>query len=185
MEMSRLSGDFEEFLAILRRRHATFMEGRPDRNPGTFKSGINRAGQTTFVAPDLVIGTLERGFEFLQGLGEAFQRAVFTMFVIAEVHPFADGNGRAARIMMNAELVAAGEERIVIPTAYRQDYLTALRALSRTSTAAPLPRMLEYAQRYTHAIDWSDFDAARSVLDRTGAFDEGEAVRLRMPVDQN
>jgi fido (protein-threonine AMPylation protein) len=34
------------------------------------------------------------------------------MFLISEVHPFADGNGRIARIMMNAELVAAGEERI-------------------------------------------------------------------------
>ena len=31
------------------------------------------------------------------------------MFLVSEVHPFADGNGRAARIMMNAELVAAGE----------------------------------------------------------------------------
>ena len=34
------------------------------------------------------------------------------MFLIAEVHPFADGNRRTARIMMNAELAAAGEERI-------------------------------------------------------------------------
>ncbi len=47
-------------------------------------------------------------------------RAVFMMFLIAEIHPFADGNGRTARIMMNAELVAAGEERIVIPPASRQ-----------------------------------------------------------------
>lgn len=30
---------------------------------------------------------------------------------VSEVHPFADGNGRTARIMMNAELIAAGQER--------------------------------------------------------------------------
>ena len=28
------------------------------------------------------------------------------MFLVSEVHPFVDGNGRIARIMMNAELVA-------------------------------------------------------------------------------
>ena len=33
------------------------------------------------------------------------------MFLVSEAHPFADGNGRTARIMMNAELIAAGQER--------------------------------------------------------------------------
>jgi Fic family protein len=45
--------------------------------------------------------------------------------------PFADGNGRVARIMMNAELVAAGESRIIVPTIYRNNYLMALTALSQ------------------------------------------------------
>jgi Fic family protein len=29
--------------------------------------------------------------------------------LVAEVHPFVDGNGRTARIMMNAELVSVGQ----------------------------------------------------------------------------
>ena len=33
------------------------------------------------------------------------------MFLVAEVHPFADGNGRVARVMMNAELIAGGQQR--------------------------------------------------------------------------
>lgn len=37
-------------------------------------------------------------------------------FLISEIHPFNDGNGRLARIMMNAELVAENEEKIIIPT---------------------------------------------------------------------
>jgi Fic family protein len=48
------------------------------------------------------------------------------MFLVAEVHPFADGNGRVARIMMNAELVAARESRIIVPTVFRNNYLMAL-----------------------------------------------------------
>ena len=180
-EMTSLPADFEGFLILLRRRHAAFMGARPDKNPGAFKTKANRAGQTVFVAPDLVTGTLERGFEFLQGLGEPFQRAVFMMFLIAEVHPFSDGNGRAARIMMNAELIAPGEERIIVPTAFRTDYLAALKALSHNAITRPLVRMLDYAQRYTHAIDWRDFNTARMMLDQTGAFAEGEIARLRMP----
>jgi Fic family protein len=38
------------------------------------------------------------------------------MFLISEVHPFDDGNGRVARAFMNAELVAAGHCRILIPS---------------------------------------------------------------------
>src|SRR3546814_19124067 len=73
------------------------MDGRPDKNPGAFKTKVNRAGETVFVAPDLVTGTLERGFAFVQALAEPFQRAAFMMFLVSEGHPFTDGNGRTAR----------------------------------------------------------------------------------------
>ena len=75
------------------------------------------------------------------------------MFLVAEVHPFSDGNGRVARIMMNAELVAAGEQRIVVPTIYRGNYLAALKALSNRAGAEPLIRTLDFAQRLSLAID--------------------------------
>lgn len=178
--MQTLPNDFGDFLTLLRSRHAAVMEARPGKKPGAFKNKVNRAGNTTFVAPDLVIGTLEQGFAFLQGLGEPFQRAVFMMFLVSEVHPFTDGNGRTARIMMNAELVAGEEERIIIPTAFRTDYLGALKALSHNSHTRPIIRMLDYAQRYTHAIDWADLNAARQMLEQTGAFDQGDEARLRM-----
>ena len=42
--------------------------------------------------------------------------AAFMLFLVSEVHPFIDGNGRVARIMMNAELVAGGQVKILIPT---------------------------------------------------------------------
>ena len=53
--------------------------------------------------------------------------------LISEVHPFVDGNGRVARVMMNAELVAAGEERIIITTVLRGNYVAALKAMSLTA----------------------------------------------------
>jgi fido (protein-threonine AMPylation protein) len=104
-------------------------------------------------------------------------------------HPFADGNGRAARIMMNAELVAAGENRIIVPTVYRNNYLTALKALSQTGVTGALVRVMDFAQRYTAAIDFSDLERARSILERTNAFaDPTEAdaagIRLVLPTPE-
>lgn len=185
-EMRRTPEDGAALTRLLMARHAAIMESRPDKRPGEFKLAENRAGSTVFVAPDLVTGTLEQGFDLCRSLETPFQRAVFTMFLVAEVHPFADGNGRTARIMMNAELVAAGEERIVIPTVYRANYLSALKALSQTGRPEPLIRVLDYAQRWTAAVDWRSVEETRRELDACNAFldsnvaDE-EGRRLRMP----
>lgn len=179
-EMRRTPRNAEEFIDLLRRRHASVMEGRPDKLPGTFKSKSNQAGQTVFVEPNMVMGTLEKGFEFLQSLSEPFHKAVFMMILVSEVHPFIDGNGRVGRIMMNAELIAEGEERIIVPTAYRTDYLGALKAFSHNGETDPLVRMLDYAQRYTHAIDWSSFSDARQMLQQSNAFGEGEDAKLKV-----
>ena len=101
------------------------------------------------------------------------------MVLVSEVHPFADGNGRAARVMMNAELVAGGQERIIIPTAYRTDYLGSLKAFSQSGRTEALIRMLDIAQRYTHSIDWSTLETARAALEHTNAFAEGEDAKMK------
>ena len=185
-EMGRTPADANTLEALLTARHALVMEGRPERQPGAFKRAPNQAGLTVFVAPDLVTGTLAQGFDLYRSLETPFHRAVFMMFLIAEVHPFADGNGRIARIMMNAELAAAGEERIVVPTVYRANYLSALKALSQTGRPEPLIRMLDYAQRWTSAVDWHSLDEARRELVNCNAFldphvAELEGRRLQMP----
>jgi fido (protein-threonine AMPylation protein) len=185
-EMSQTPKSADEFVALLRRRHASVMSARPEKGPGRFKTASNRAGLTVFVAPELVEGTLRKGFELYRSLPDPFARAVFMMFLTAEVHPFADGNGRVARIMMNAELVSAGEQRIVIPIVYRNNYLAALKALSNNSDGRPLVRVLEFAQRYAAAIPFDSFDEANFVMARTNAFmkpNEADdiGVRLRLP----
>lgn len=186
MEMSRTPTSVHTLLDIMKRRHATVMRGRPDKRPGQIKQMDNRAGSLIFVAPNLVEGTLVQGFELYQSLETAFARAVFMMFLVSEVHPFVDGNGRVARIMMNAELVAVGEQRILIPTVYRNNYLAALRALSHNSQPEPLVRTLDFAQRYAASIPFDSFSEANEVMIRTNAFinsNEAEetGVRLRLP----
>jgi hypothetical protein len=172
---------FDDFLSLLRRRHATIMGARPEKRPGELKREVNRAGLTVFVAPELVLGTLRQGFEMLRSLAEPFKRAAFVMFLVAEVHPFDDGNGRVARAMMNAELVSGLQRRIFIPTSYRDDYLLALRALSRQGVADALVKMLDYAQAFSAAIDFADLQRAIDVLGKCNAFERDTEARLRMP----
>lgn len=184
-EMSKLPHSAEELFDLIKSRHRVFMELRPDKHPGSFKIKNNQAGSTQFVIPDLVEGTLEKGFEIYQGLQAPLHRAVFMMFLISEVHPFTDGNGRAARIMMNAELVASGEQKIIIPTIYRSNYLFSLKALTHSGLADPLIRTLDFAQKYTQSIDWEAFETARMQLTTTNAFmDPAEAdeqgIRLKL-----
>jgi hypothetical protein len=173
--------DLEGFLELLRRRHHTMLADRPEIGPGEFKTKPNRAGSTEFVAPELVRGTLQKGLERFRALETPFARAAFMMFLVSEVHPFTDGNGRIARVMMNAELVAGGQHRIIIPTVYRDDYLGALRALSRNGRAEVLPTMLDHAQSFTSRIDFSDLASTRRTLEEAGAFREPSEGRLRIP----
>ena len=185
-EMARTPETFATFERLLKRRHAEIMQARPDKGPGQYKAAANRAGGTMFVAPDLVRGTLDLGLRIYLSLSTPFQRAVFMMFLVSEVHPFADGNGRVARIMMNAELVTGGEQRIIIPTIYRNNYLTALKAASNRISMEPLIRALDFAQRFALTVDWTSYDRAESDLKAAEAFmDSNEAddrgIRLRLP----
>ncbi len=185
-EMKRLPYSFETLLELLKERHAAIMGGRSDKLPGEFKKSSNYAGSTIFVAPDLIVGTLKHGFEIYQSLNCPLHRAIFMMFLVTEVHPFTDGNGRLGRIMMNAELVSQSEQRIIIPTVYRNNYLSALRALSLNHMPEPLIRVLDFAQKYTLQIHFSDFKEARLQFEKTHAFmDPNEAdekgVRLILP----
>lgn len=106
------------------------------------------------------------------------------MFLISEVHPFPDGNGRIARIMTNAELLAEGQHRVIIPTVYREDYLLALRSLTRQGRTDPFLRMLDRAQEFVSRIDFQDLDAALETLRTANAFSEPSEARLIMPPER-
>jgi Fic/DOC family len=186
-DMSRVPSTAEALMDLLRSRHGILMEARPDKSPGKFKRSNNRAGMTEFVDWHFVEGTLDEAFAIYQQLvnAPALARAAFIHLVTAEVHPFADGNGRIARIMMNAELVAAGEQRIIIPTVYRGNYLSALRAATHSGRFDALIKVLDFAQRYTAEVDFSTYELAVDELRETNAFrdasDEEEGMRLVLP----
>ncbi len=170
--------DFVAFAAQLREWNARVIESRHAKRPGEFKSQINRAGNTVFVAPELVAGTLGKGYEIIMSAVTPANRAALAAFVVAEVHPFADGNGRTARLAMNLFLTKAGLTRIIIPTVYRDDYISALKAMSNTAHPVPLVRMFARAALFSRWIDFSSKQAAFAALKQSKALERAEVARL-------
>lgn len=187
-EMSRRFTTANEFMESLRDRHAQMMKVRPSALPGQWKNRANRAGSTVFVAPEFVVGTLEAGWDIWQTISDPFARAVFGMFFVSEVHPFTDGNGRAARITMNNELHSAGMHRIIIPTILRTDYNSALTRGTAGNGIQGLWRVLDHAQKW---VSLAPFDSLKNgewylsstnaLMDSLQAERDGTALQLMTP----
>ncbi|MCY3750482.1 MAG: Fic family protein, partial [Gammaproteobacteria bacterium] len=128
------------------------------------KNAPNQAGATYFVLPEQVEGTLLQGFDLYRDVKAGIKRALFMHFLVAEVHPFKDGNGRMARIMMNAELVAADQHKIIVPTVCRENYLGGLRQATRQDSFRTITKVLHQLQQYSAARNWSDLNDVKIQL---------------------
>lgn len=179
-EMSLTPTTPDKLLEILQYRHAILLSARPAKNPGLLKTKNNQAGSSYFVDHTLVNGTLTQAFELYLGLKDPFAKAAYMMFMISDVHPFDDGNGRIARVMMNAELVAKGQTKIIIPSVFREDYLGGLRLLTRKQEPDTYIRMLQRAQLFSATVYGKDMDQMLHILKASDAFEEGEDYILKI-----
>lgn len=88
--------------------------------------------------------------------------------------------------MMNAELVSAGEVRLIVPTVYRANHLAALKGATHNQNYRALVSVISFARRYTARIDFSTRATAEADLTRTHAFDDAReaeeaGIRLELP----
>lgn len=176
-ELKKTPQSASELSDLILSRHYTLMQNRPEVHPGQFKLKPNRAGNTHFVSPENIKGTLEQGFERYKHLPPGLPRAIFIMFLIAEIHPFTDGNGRISRIMMNAELYSNCQSTIIIPNVYREDYHSGLRALTRRDRPEPFIKMLTRAQNFSH-LDFSIYKNILKHIEAKNWFRDATEVRL-------
>jgi prophage maintenance system killer protein len=179
-EMMRTPASPNELFAILSHRHSVLLAGRPHMNPGIFKTKNNRAGQTEFVDHQLVKGTLSQGFKYYAALTDPFARALFMMFMISEVHPFNDGNGRMARVMMNAEFVKADQSRIIVPTVFREDYILSLRKLTRHKDPSAYINVMNKLHQFSDNLYGSDFTELKHYLAACNAYEEPSQAKLQI-----
>jgi hypothetical protein len=153
---------------------------RSSKNPGQWKTHINKAGNTVFVKPDLVLGTLAKGFELITATPLPEARAALAKFVLSEIHPFTDGNGRVSRLLMNQILTQAGLTRIIIPTVFREDYTLSLKALSNNANAEPYVSMLNRAAKFSALLDYSNQARLFKQLEVSNALKPHSEARLRL-----
>lgn len=169
-----LPKDETGLLELLKRRHARMMASRLNVEPGVFKKINNEVGSRVFVAPELVSETLKRGWLACRDLPSASARAAYILFLVAEVHPFNDGNGRIARLGMNAELEAAGKARIILPTSLRNDYLTVLEALTINRNPEPFVAFVHKLIDVNRRMPFGSFNDSLDHFRKTGALDENQ-----------
>jgi prophage maintenance system killer protein len=179
-EMRNVPHTADDFISILKHRHGMLMKERPEVCPGEFKKVSNRAGMTVFVHPQKVVGTLKESFKYYALLKDPMAKAIFVSYVVSETHPFNDGNGRMSRIMMNAELEAAGLSRIIIPNVYRDDYILSLRRLSGQSDPDAYIRSMDKLQFFSSKINSPDEKEVEMYLRSCNAFTDPTKAYLKL-----
>ena len=124
-------------------------------------------------------GTFAQVFPIYQSLPEGLARAIFIQCLVTECHPLDDGNGRLARVMMNAELVSAEEVKIIVSTVHRDSYLNGIRDAIRNNKFRTITKVFLDLHGYTHSGEWLDYSEPRTTLETHFAHrlpDQGVAV---------
>jgi hypothetical protein len=141
----------EGFVSQLRRHHRAVLAEAGVQRPGKLRTEGPPSGQG--VDASRLVPTLHRGFEIYRTVGEPLARATFLLALVSQLRPFDDGSGLVARIAMNAELVSAGERRMIFTPALSESHAGRWAAFSRTGDVAPLLALMEEVHRRSFAVN--------------------------------
>jgi hypothetical protein len=168
-----------DFLEALQQWHARMLANRPEVQPGEIKTTVNVAGNSRFVEPALVRGTMAECSQLALSIPEGLARAIFYGFLVSEIHPFTDGNGRLSRLLMNAELSRLGLCRVIIPTLYHPQYVDCAKQLTLQNEPTGYVDAIAKMARWCAQFDYSDVKALIEQLRRTNALEES-LIRFKL-----
>ena len=86
--------------------------------------------------------------------------------------------------VVNAELVKANQKRIIIPTVYRDDYLGALRRLTRNDDPVVYIRMLQRVQEFSATLIANNMEDLENHITLSNAFKEHDEAKLKIITTQ-
>lgn len=150
IEHINTSDDFINFIKVIHYKlnHNSLKEA------GIFKSMSNHVWWYVFVEPSKVEGTLRLAFEIWKGLSN-YQKSLFFPFILSEIHPFIDWNGRLSRVVMNYFLIKSWLSPIVITNAFRDSYISALRDISSYNDCYSYIRKLQSITLHNKKYDFN------------------------------
>jgi Fic family protein len=121
---------------IILRLHKLFYQGIDIdkagvyRNHRVFITGTEYVPPPADEIPELMMNFIDE-LQEKRGRAHPVQLAAFAHRKLVDIHPFTDGNGRTARLLMNLILVNRGYQIVIIPPVLRNDYINALKAAQR------------------------------------------------------
>ena len=111
--------------------HRLLLQGIDDDNAGRYRRvAVRIAGSTVVLPSPAKVSELMGNFVAAVGTpgweGHPVERAIEAHYRLVTIHPFTDGNGRVARLLMNLVLLHHGYPAAIIDQAERSQYLASL-----------------------------------------------------------
>jgi Fic family protein len=137
----------------IRELHSLILRSIDLRNAGTYRSIDVRASGTDYQYPShFQVRELMTEFDhWLQAESalHPIRRAAEAHLRLVAIHPFIDGNGRTARLLMNLLLMRAGYSIAIIPNTQREAYIDSLVAAQTCDSPEMFCRMVAIAVQDT------------------------------------
>ena len=120
----------------IRRLHYLFYCGIDPDSAGQYRKEQVFITGTEYLppTPEEVSGLMEEFIRELERRKDTMHPVAFAAFAhrrLVDIHPFRDGNGRTARLLMNLILVREGYCIVTIPPVLRMEYISALQQAQR------------------------------------------------------
>jgi Fic family protein len=117
--------------ANIKELHRLFYYRIDEKQAGKYRKHKVIITGTTFIppAPELIPDLMKSFVNNIPAYRKELHPVEFAAIIHKElviIHPFLDGNGRAARLIMNLALLQAGYPIAVIPPVLRREYLNSL-----------------------------------------------------------
>jgi Fic family protein len=113
--------------------HRLVIEGTEGAEPADYRNKPVIITGTDFIppkpadVPHLMSVFLSEKYAAWEKTKEPIEQAALAHLELVTIHPFMDGNGRTARLLMNLLLLKAGFGITIIPPVVRNDYISTLR----------------------------------------------------------
>jgi len=140
--MFGLLGESRITVADIKALHNLFFKAIDEVNAGVWRdvSIVVTGTDYKFPAPselDDLMADLERWIDAERDKMHPVRFAALLHLKFVTIHPYIDGNGRVARLLMNTALIQDGYMLAVVPPILRQEYMVAIRGYQREGLTDP------------------------------------------------
>lgn len=150
--------------------HKIILSGINDANAGFYRSvRVRISGSQTILPNPLKVPDLMENFStwLAQEDDDILIKAIEAHYRLVSIHPFIDGNGRTARLLLNSILMENGYAPIIIRPIDRKRYLSALETYQTQENKDPYYRFMLSAMNRSLKMMIDLLDISKQEADKT------------------